>query len=203
MEGVRVGDWLTDAREALAIGELLGDQVVLVGMSNGGALAAWAAIRHPEELVALVLLSPNFGPTDAAAGLLTAPGGRLLARLVVGAVHTWEPENSAQAEAWDTAYASSALVPMMRLSTWVDQRRRLRTIEAPTLIVYSPEDQVVDPEEIVQASSWIGGTPKRVAPIQGVEAESRHVLAGDAVSPGTTELVRRTLSDFLRDLLAG
>ena len=201
MEGVRVGDWLSDAREALAIGALLGDRVVLIGMSNGGALATWAALRHPETLAALVLLSPNFGPLDPAAGLLTAPGGRLLARLAMGAVHTWEPETAAQGEAWDTAYPSAALVPMMRLSTWVDQARRLRAIEAPTLVVYSPGDQVVDPAEILKASAWIGGSPKRLVPIDGVETESRHVLAGDAVSPGTTEQVRRAVTEFLQDVL--
>jgi pimeloyl-ACP methyl ester carboxylesterase len=201
MQGVRVGDWLTDAREALAIGGLLGDRVVLVGMSNGGALAAWAAIRHPEALDALVLLSPNFGPVDPAAGLLALPGGRLVARLALGPVHTWQPENAAQAAAWDTAYPSAALVPMMRLSTWVDQARRLRTVEAPTLIVYSAEDQVVDPDEIRRAGAWIGSTPTRLVPIEGVEAASRHVLAGDAVSPGTTEPVRRIITEFLRDAL--
>jgi pimeloyl-ACP methyl ester carboxylesterase len=203
MAGVRVGDWLSDAREALAIGALLGDRVVLIGMSNGGALATWASIRHPEALDALVLLSPNFGPLDPAAGLLTAPGGRFLARMAMGPVHTWQPENAAQAEAWDTAYPSAALVPMMRLSTWVDQRRRLRAIEAPTLVVYSPEDQVVDPREILQAAAWVGGSPTRLVPIEGVEAESGHVLAGDAVSPGTTEQVRATITGFLRDVMAG
>lgn len=202
MEGVRVGDWLSDAREALAIGALLGDRVVLVGTSNGGALATWAAIRHPGSLDALVLLSPNFGPVDPLSGLLTLPGGRLVARAAMGDLHTWRPENDAQAAAWDTAYASTALVPMMRLSTWVDQRRRLRRIQAPTLVLYSPDDEVVDPDEITRAAGWIGGTPTRLVPVDGVGSASRHVLAGDAVSPGTTEAVRRLITDFLREALA-
>lgn len=203
MEGVRVDDWLTDARLALAVGERLGERVVLMGMSNGGALATWAAIRHPNRVDALVLLSPNFGPTDPLSGLLTLPGGRLLARLVLGELHTWRPENAAQAAAWDTAYAASALVPMMRLSTWVDQRRRLRTIEAPTLILYSPEDRVVEPAEIVEAAGWMGGSPTCLVPVDGVEAESRHILAGDAVAPSTTEPVRRLAGEFLRSVLGG
>jgi len=201
MAGIEVGDWLADALEALAIGALLGERVVLMGMSNGGALATWAAIRHPDQIDALVLLSPNFGPTDPLAGLLTGPAGRSIAGLVLGETHTWTPENAAQAEAWDTAYPSAALVPMMRLSTWVDQRRRLRKIEAPTLVLYSPEDQVVDPGEIIEAAGWIGATPRRLVPVQGVTSESRHIIAGDAVSPSSTETVRALVTDFLVDVL--
>jgi len=201
MAGLRIGDWLSDAREALAIGRAIGDRVVLIGMSNGGALATWAAIRHPEALDALVLLAPNFGPADPRAGLLTLPGGRLLVRLVEGETYSWEPENEAQASAWDTAYPSVTLVPTMRLSTWVDQRRRLRRIDVPSLTLYSPDDQVVAAEEIVQAVGWIGGAPRRLLPVTGVESASRHALAGDAVSPGTTERVRGMITAFLREAL--
>jgi len=202
LEGIRIGDWLSDVRDAIAIGQTLGERVVLVGTSHGGALATWAAIRYPEVLAGLVLMSPNYGPVDVRAELATFPGGRALVRAVEGDTHVWQPENRAQATAWDTAYASSAVVPAMRLSTWVDQKRRLSRIRAPTLVLYSPADMVVRPGEIVEGAGWIGGVPKLVLPVQGVESETRHVLAGDAVSPASTEPVRREITRFLRDVLS-
>jgi pimeloyl-ACP methyl ester carboxylesterase len=194
---VRARDWFDDAREALAIGSMLGERVVVIGSSNGGALAVWAAIRHPDALDALVLLAPNFGPADPMAIFAAFPGGRLLARLIVGETYVWQPENRAQAAAWDTAYASSALVPMMRLSNWVDQPRRLREVRTPALVLYSTGDLVVSPAQIDRAVDALGSEPKRLEAIPDVESRSRHNLAGDAVSPGTTEDVRQRIRRFL------
>jgi esterase/lipase len=41
-----VADWQHDALEALAIGRQLGEQVVVVGASNGGTLATWLATQR-------------------------------------------------------------------------------------------------------------------------------------------------------------
>lgn len=197
LANVRARDWFDDAREALAIGAMLGERVVVVGSSNGGALATWAAIEHPDALDALVLLSPNFGPADPLAMFAGLPGGRLLARLIVGETYVWQPENRAQAAAWDTAYASSALVPVVRLSNWVDQPRRLAEVKTPALVLYSTGDLVVSPAQIDRAVDALGSEPKRLEAVPGVGSESRHNLAGDAVSPETTEDVRQRIRRFL------
>lgn len=69
-------DWLADAAQALAIGRLLGERVVVVGCSTGATLAAWCAgPGRASDLEALILLSPNFAIHHPAAFLMTGPWG--------------------------------------------------------------------------------------------------------------------------------
>jgi pimeloyl-ACP methyl ester carboxylesterase len=51
-----VSDWLNDAAEAFAIGERLGDKVIVIGTSTGGTLATWLALQPHSTLHACVLL---------------------------------------------------------------------------------------------------------------------------------------------------
>ena len=47
----------------------LGDKVVIMGVSTGGTLAAWLAAQPgADDVLALVLLSPNFGPSAGGSG---------------------------------------------------------------------------------------------------------------------------------------
>src|SRR5690606_8897136 len=43
MAGVEAGAWIEDMAEAMAIGRMLGDRVIVIGTSMGGALTALAA----------------------------------------------------------------------------------------------------------------------------------------------------------------
>ena len=71
MAGLSVNELLNDAVEALEIGKRLGNEVVLIGTSTGGALATWlAASEKSGRIAALVLLSPNFGPKRKESELL-------------------------------------------------------------------------------------------------------------------------------------
>ncbi|MCS6810762.1 MAG: hypothetical protein NZ694_05770, partial [Tepidimonas sp.] len=42
---VRAQDWLADAVEAVRIGAMLGERVLVIGTSTGGTLGAWLALR--------------------------------------------------------------------------------------------------------------------------------------------------------------
>ena len=73
MAEATVNDWIQDAAEAIAIGERIGEKVVVVATSTGGTLAALAA-SEPEftdRIDGLVLVSPNFKVRASGSGLLT------------------------------------------------------------------------------------------------------------------------------------
>ena len=70
----------------------------------------------------------------------------------------------------------------------------------PALILISPEDQVVRPEVTRRmAAKW--GAPHKLIEVQDVEDSSKHVLAGQAMSPSTTEPVAKLAIDWLRQTL--
>ena len=202
MAEATVEDWLDDTAEAIAIGERLGEQVVLVGTSTGGTLAAWAATRPEatDRISALVLLSPNFHPKDRSSRVLLYPWGGVLARLVVGEERCFDSLNDAQEYHWTTCYPTSALSPMMALVEHV-RSLDLSVVDAPTLVLYSPEDDVVDAAETERLLGGMEGEGIRLQVVEGSSDPARHVLAGDIVSPDSNAEVLDRMVSFLASVL--
>jgi alpha-beta hydrolase superfamily lysophospholipase len=180
-------DWLNDGAEALAIGQRLGERVVLVGTSTGATLALWLAAQPQfrETLAALVLVSPNFRPKDPMAGLLYWPWSNVLVRAFAGPYRSFEPLNAEQEHFWTTRYRSDALLDMTALLMLVDQTD-LGQITAPTLVFYAPADQVVSGPETARRFPQIGATRKQLVEVPDAADPSDHVLAGAILSPNTT-----------------
>lgn len=193
-------DWLADGYEALAIGQRLGERVVLIGTSTGGTLATWLAAQpEAKNLLALVLISPNYGPKDPKASLLLWPWGVQLAKLMAGSHRAWTPHNAEQAHYWTTRYRIDALVSMMSLVDLVDQID-LSAIETPLLIVYSPNDQVVNPAYIEAQFPVFGTSVKHRIAIDSAGDPSNHVLAGAILSPATTQPLADSILAFLHPM---
>jgi pimeloyl-ACP methyl ester carboxylesterase len=145
----------------------------------------------------MVLVSPNFGPRDESSEMLLWPWGGLMARLAIGEERCWTPLSAEQDRHWTTCYPTRALLPMMALVDLV-RHADLARMTVPTLVLYSPEDQVVDPEEIRRRVSTFGSATVELVAVAGEEDPSHHVLAGDIVSPGTTDATVARMLAFLR-----
>jgi esterase/lipase len=196
----QAGDWLADSREALAIGQRLGRQVLIIGTSTGATLASWLALDQPEApVLAYVLISPNFAPKDPAASVLTWPWAEHFVPLLLGAEHQWQPRNEAQARYWSHRYPVQALLPMMALVKHV-RAQPLEQIQVPLLVLYSPEDQVVSAPAIEAAFARFGSPQKKLLALADTQDPSHHVLAGDILSPRDTPRVQAAILDFIAAL---
>lgn len=195
-----VESWLEDTVEALAIGETIGERVIVVGTSTGGTLATWMAAKEEARgrLAALVLVSPNYQPKNKLARLPLYPWGEQIGRLVIGEERCWEPSNEEQARHWTTCYPTPSIVTMMTLVEHV-RLADLSSIEVPTLVLYNPDDEVVDQGETLRVLTGMTGTDPHAIVVEGVTDRSKHVLAGDILSPGTNDEVVRRIVDFVRD----
>ncbi|HEY7666395.1 MAG TPA: alpha/beta fold hydrolase [Xanthobacteraceae bacterium] len=193
---VKAQDWLDDAREALAIGRRIGERVVLIGTSTGALLATMAALEdNSPRIAALVLLSPNFRLRDWRAKFISGPLGRVLARLLIGADHSFRPDSPGHAEFWTTRFPSQAIVELMDLMNYA-RSIRLDHLKIPTLVIYTHEDTVVDIDAIRERFDEIKATPKLIVDLP--EA-SRHELTGDALAPQTVTPVVRRIIAFLAE----
>lgn len=181
-------DWIEDTAEALAIGQRLGDRVLIIATSTGGTLAALAASdpRLNDGLAGVVLISPNFGLRPVAGKILDLPWAPVWGPVIAGAERSFAPQNAAHAAHWTTTYPTAALFPMASL---VRHARRLdySTAKMPLLLIQSPEDQVVSPAAARDLLAGWGG------PVQMTERQMgsgddpySHVIAGDILSPGQT-----------------
>jgi len=196
-----VAAWQQDALEALAIGRVIGGRVVLLSTSTGGTLSTWLASRQADEtLAALVMISPNFAARDRTLYLLDWP---LLGPALLGYFgddyRSWMPLNARQARYWTWSYPYRALPELVRLMKGVEAIDK-STIRVPTLMIYSPRDQVIDPAAVVRAFADWGGERKRLVAFDHSSDPSQHVLAGDILSPGSTDELARLISDYLSRL---
>lgn len=196
-----VSAWAADYAEAIAIGRLIGERVVVMATSTGGSLAVAEALNTPvsDGIAAYVMISPNFGVQAAGSFLLTMPWGKQLAELIVGKERSFEPRNDRQAQFWTTRYPTVAVLPMAKLvelANAVDASR----IKIPALFVISDSDKVVRPELTRQVEARWGG-PHRLIAVANAEDPDQHVIAGDTLSPSVTQDLSTEIIDWLKATL--
>lgn len=167
--------------DAMNLGE-----VVLVGNSAGGLLAARAAIAYPERVQALVLVDAAIytgGAPPFIAPLTRTPQLRHLGPLVARAfassdalltqayhdVANITPESlaratiSTQVEQWDAAFWEFTAASSSQPDISVD----LAQIRVPTLVITGDDDRIVPTEESVQLARVIPGAELAVLPACG------------------------------------
>lgn len=196
--GPTVNDWMIDVAEALAIGRRIGARVLVIATSTGGTLAAEAALQADlaGKIDGIVFVSPNFGLQALAAKLLDGPMARRWVAAVAGAERCFQPANAVQARYWTTCYPTVALLPMAALVRHA-VAQDYSGIRTPALFLFSPQDQVVSPEQTEALAARWGG-PATVAKITVGPTDDRnaHLIAGDALSPSMTAPVVARILDW-------
>lgn len=187
---VRAREWAADVDEAIAIGEKIGERVILMGMSTGAALvldgyhrtlnrkSLRPASTPLKAIAGLVLFSPNYALKDSGGFLLEGTTGPWMARRVLGALREFPVVNPLHGERWTTKYRTEGLAAMM---TAVARVRQIdfENWNVPILTVYTRRDDVVSVEEIEKVSRTFPGTAELV---DWPKAE-RHQLASAAFNP--------------------
>ncbi len=198
MATAAAGDWLEDTAEALAIGRRLGDRVLIIGTSTGATLAALAATDNAmaRDVAGIVMISPNFRLASTAAVILDLPFARWWGPVVAGQTRSFTPVNKNHGAYWTTSYPTTALFPMAAL---------LRAARAedygkagmPLLVIYAPEDKVIDPAAIPPVTdAWGGPVVLEARKLAVGDDPYAHVISGDILSPGQTGAVITLITDW-------
>lgn len=200
MATASVNAWVNDFAEALAVGERLGERVVVVATSTGASIASWAATEPGlrERMAGLVMVSPNYGVQAGGAGLLAGPWGLQIARLVAGDERSFEPSNESHGRFWTTRYPIEAVMPMSAVVAMAAEAP-VGQAEVPALFVFSDADAVVRPD-LTRAAAQRWGAPHALVTVDDSGDPSNHVIAGDALSPGTTDRLAGAVTDWIRAL---
>ena len=212
-----------DAATAHALGELLGERVVLFGTSTGGTLSVWLASQSwvraaaaNAELAAIVLTSPGFQivtPLQAVAkplgwllALLPRPASGLLLRLLTGS-RKLKPRSpaltgargEAQQRIWNRVQPIEAALTVIGLYAICGATCSLEDLDVPVLAFACPDDRTVS---FYATRAAMRRMPRAELDVMhGPHVENAHVLTGAVASPGSVDhVVERTVVFLKREL---
>ena len=156
MVGTGWDDWTAEVERAYAALAARTEQIVVCGLSMGGALTAWVGAQHP-EVAGLVFINAAVKPVPEMVEPLQAmaDAGEELMDGVGNDV--------ADPEVTESAYAKvpiRALLTMLRAAEDIDAG--LPSITAPAQIMASPQDHVVDPSNSDHLAAKLGGPVERI-----------------------------------------
>ncbi|QFI14746.1 alpha/beta hydrolase [Borrelia sp. CA_690] len=201
--GITTQDWLRDIDEAIKIGKLIGDKLILIGTSNGGAASIWASANYPDEINSVVLISPNIFPYDKRTNLVYYPWGRQIAYLITGGYNKFETKEGKRKEHMTIkSYCSrvqhvDAIIAMMGIVTLLNSYN-FDEIKTPLIIAHTPNDHTVDPRRINEFIKNYGGKKKDI-PIILLENSDAHVPIGNQSykSAQNTSYFTKYVVDFI------
>lgn len=192
------------AKEALAIGAALGDKVILMSTSTGGTVALMLAAEFPDDVYALINMSPNIEINDPSAFILNNPWGLQIARLVKGGDYQVVNYNADRQRYWNEKYRLESLVQLQEL---IEQKMNVETfskVTQPSLTLYFYKDEEhQDPTVKVSAMLIMNeelGTPDPLKQTVAIPDAEAHVIGSYLVSKDI-EGVEKTINEFAEKTL--
>jgi len=182
MDRYRWKDWTAAADAAYRDLAARTDQVVVVGLSMGGTLAAWLGAQHP-DVAGLVLINGAAEPDDFAPLLEQL-------RPLVAAGERFAPgvgNDVADPDVVELAYSSTPVEGLISFGEgMVDVKASLASITSPALVIHSRQDHVVPPGSHAALTTLLGG------PVEVLELERSYHVA--TIDVDRDLIVERTLA---------
>lgn len=198
-----LADWMRDIRAAVRVAQMIGDEVILIGCSNGAALAT-LALAQGLQATAAIFISPHFAVRKPLGHfLLNAPTARHWVHLVVGRTRELWILNELHRAYWTTTYPVTAVYAMGDTLRAV-RRTRLSHVKTPLFLSLNEADRVSNPRNMRKVAAGWGGpvTLDLVTPGPGDDPLG-HVMAGDVFSPAQTVPMAGRIGDWLDTVLNG
>jgi pimeloyl-ACP methyl ester carboxylesterase len=187
------------AKEALAIGKQLGEKVILMSTSTGGTLALMLAAEFPQDVFALINLSPNIAINDPAAFLLNDPWGLQIARMVMGGDYRVTDANEEHAKYWNKKYRLESLTELEELVECSMNNELFARVTQPSLTLYFyKNEKEQDPQVSVSAMLEMHdhlGTPAGLKVCKAMPDAGAHVL-GSALTSKDVQGVYWEIENF-------
>jgi len=197
-------DYVASAEKALAIAKQLGDEVIVIGTSAGGALTLFLASRHP-EIKAIVLYSPCVKLYDGTAVILNKSWGLQIARKFTGGpVNKYEAESPEHANYWQLRYRIEALVALQNLVANTMKPETFSKITCPVFLGYyykneTEQDNTVSVPAMLTMFEELG-TPAGLKQKMAFPETGAHVIAS-YIRSKDWQSVERESDKFLDEIV--
>ncbi len=193
------------AKQALAIGRKIGQKVIVMGTSTGGTLALKLAAEYPEEVYALVLLSPNVAINNNKAFLLNNPWGLQIARFVTHDDYITASDNrDIYKQYWNWHYPLEATVQLQELIETTMVPEVFAKVKQPVLMLYYYRDDIHQ-DSVVSVPAMLDmfnalGTPRQQKVKQPITGAGDHVI-GSYIKSQDLLSVQNAVEAFMINVL--
>lgn len=140
-ENITADDYYQSVENYYALAKKLGDEVVVLGTSFGGALSLNLCKNHP-EIKALILYGPCIKVKDPAAEILDNPWGLQIARLILkGEDRDIPSKNPLHEQYWSLHYRIEGIVAMQNFLTHTMNKETFAAVKNPVYLTYYYKDE--------------------------------------------------------------
>ncbi|GAB3809587.1 alpha/beta hydrolase [Spirosoma humi] len=173
--------YVASAEQALAIGKLLGDNVIVMGTSAGGMLALYLAAHHP-EIDGLVLYSPCIATANPALKLVTGPWGKQILDQVFQGEHVVNTHYSGgRARYWLPQYHTNGLITLQTMLDQFMTPEQFQKVNQPVFMAYYYKDEEHQ-DKVVSVPAMLAmydelGTPADKKQKMAFPEAGEHVIA--------------------------
>ncbi|MBI3483026.1 MAG: alpha/beta hydrolase, partial [Bacteroidetes bacterium] len=178
--------WWASSKEALAIGKAIGEKVILMSTSTGGTMALILAAQNPNDVYALMNMSPNIAINNPNAWLANNPWGLQIARMVVGGKSTMSKPDSAVDKYWYSSYRLEAVSQLEELLEEKMNSETFQKVKCPSLtLYYYKNEQEQDPTVKVSAMIEMNkqlGTPDGLKDMIAIPNAATHRIGSRLAS---------------------
>lgn len=141
MQTLTADEMYQSVENYLAIAKKLGEKVVVLGTSFGGAMSVNLCKNHP-EINALILYGPCIKIKDPAAEIVDNPWGLQIARLILkGDNRTIPSKNPLHDQYWSLHYRIEGIVAMQNFLTHTMNKETFAGMKTPVYLTYYYKDK--------------------------------------------------------------
>ncbi len=191
--------YLDSAREALAVAKALGEEVIILGTSNGGTLSL--LLGDDPQVSIIGLFSPNIKIKHPLAGIATLPWGLEIATTAIGTdYHIMEGVVSPGEQFWTTRYHLQAPSHMQKILEEGMTSETFSKIKVPVFMGYyykdeEHQDNVVSVEAMLKMFDQLG-TPEHLKEKMAFPEAGAHVLTSYMTSKDLENVTNQTIRFF-------
>lgn len=202
LAGITVEDMVQSAREAIAIGKLVGDSCIVMATSTGATLALPLLAANSDRMAALIMYSPLVTDYTDQLRLLRGPWGREIGELVLGEVN-YRERTGADSLYWSNYYHLNGYIVLSQLlGAFARKEEIYRQVKVPVFMGYYYENEVFQ-DHIVSVSAMLEMFRQLGSEVKVKQAfpEAGHHVIGSYVKSEDVEGVMQATSQFLEQYL--
>ena len=206
MAGLTADEYWESAKQALAIGRQLGDSVILMGTSTGGTQALQLAAAFPNQVAALVLMSPNIAINDPNAWVTNQHWGLQLAHLITKSNYIVSKDDYGPLyrQYWYTKYRTEAVVALQEMLSTTMNKSTFEKVTQPVGLFYYYKDKTHQ-DSTVKVSAELEmfdelATPMALKYKEAIPEAGTHVI-GSSIRSHDVPGVEKGIVHFLSDVV--